>query len=523
MPSEKAVQLVRESISESLSNKKKTMATLSLLNKTNDKSLDTATRCLKLAYISQNENGTIDYKTITEILFKEFWARFKKTPSVQSCLDGHFDDLVELFIPFCENTRLDELNKRINQTIQEDFYFDFPLRCEGHVEQEFEVVFYIQQTDVDPVDKIKKTFNLERKLHYKPKAKDKIPCPLCHTSEHITWGKGKINCSKCENDWQCELIDVWWCMGKPCGSPLRSLDWDPQPNNLTLNAMVHSNSKDYKIIAGIASWMNRLLFLFPRAFCNNCQRPLEPNYTLLSSNYQFYKTLHFYCDNSKCSMQGQDIYLNECWNPRCEHIIDSRVSNKRCQNGFYICRNCYGCCHDYLFQRTGSGKKGHKERNQMKCPHCGNLLMLSKFDIDSFWCLNCQRKLPIKDEHKMWWHWKDLQVRISEITPRRNVDGQIISNPEDYVPIITNVPTNLSENVWVRRRLGKNNFKTVELDDLRVGDFIFVKTKLIPVKIEKLIKKVAKKSNAHLVRKKTSKGFHQIWLEPPSPSRSKDD
>lgn len=80
----------------------------------------------------------------------------KKTPSVQSCLDGHFDDLVELFIPFCENTRLDELNKRINQTIQEDFYFDFPLRCEGHVEQEFEVVFYIQQTDVDPVDKIKK-------------------------------------------------------------------------------------------------------------------------------------------------------------------------------------------------------------------------------------------------------------------------------------------------------------------------------------------------------------------------------
>jgi len=517
MTNDRAIEEVRGIICNIINNHSKEEYFIKKLKNIKETSLDVSTNILKMAFINQIENGKIDSPSITKIIFDEVFSRIKDSRKGEKDIHKKCSDLIELFISFCDKNRIKSINNRITKINEEEYHLHYPIRCEGHKEKEYEITYYVPEKRYNPNKKKKFIYDREVKRHYKPKAKNYIPCPNCGKNDAMIIKEKDeiITCNICNKDWQCKLVYVYWCMGIPCKHPLESLSDYPSPQEITLNHIARINSDDLREVAQMASWMNRLLYIIPRAFCNVCEKPLNPKYTLKKSNYHFYKTLYYYCSNSKCSMQDKDIYLNECWNPKCNNVIDSRVSNKKCTNGWYICKNCYGCCQDYHFQRIGRETKGHREQNVMFCPHCGGRLMISKFNVGQLWCMNCHKKLPILIyEHKTWWKWKELKSRINEINPPKKEKGHVSPMDEYNTQAIKNIFGDTSSNVWVRRRNIYGKFIDVDFDSLSVGDIVFVKTSVIPEEVKKRLKDIVKNNNAKIIRKKTAKGHHQFWIKP---------
>jgi hypothetical protein len=155
--------------------------------------------------------------------------------------------------------------------------------------------------------------------------------------------------------------------------------------------------------------INRFNKLLSHMYCLECGFLLRP---LRESNYAFYRTVRFHCENSNCSKSDKnhkenEIYLHHCMNGHCDEIIDSRFS-KQCPNGLYICSNeyCGCCCSNEMFNRVLNNLKstggsinqklstavkehlGHLEKFEHFCYRCGNLMIKTSTNI--FKCESCK-------------------------------------------------------------------------------------------------------------------------------------
>lgn len=119
--------------------------------------------------------------------------------------------------------------------------------------------------------------------------------------------------------------------------------------------------------------------------CRHCGNLMKP---LNITNFALSSVTEFECTNDTCSHHGEVVYLNRCFNSRCNSIIDSRDS-RQCPNNSYICEKCGSCCsnrkYEERYQRlrqTGgyisqwlldaiSHRIGHLERNEVFCSSCG--------------------------------------------------------------------------------------------------------------------------------------------------------
>lgn len=122
--------------------------------------------------------------------------------------------------------------------------------------------------------------------------------------------------------------------------------------------------------------------------CRKCGKLMEP---CNISNFARSSITEFSCQNKECELVDTTVYLNKCFNSKCNSIIDSRDS-KQCPNGSYICEKCGACCATYKFrerldklQMTGGyvsqwlidairGNIGHWENRKLYCSSCGSLM-----------------------------------------------------------------------------------------------------------------------------------------------------
>ena len=120
-----------------------------------------------------------------------------------------------------------------------------------------------------------------------------------------------------------------------------------------LNFDLSTTSRDGKTILyghyiSFASVMNRFRQLKEHLFCRCCKEMLQP-YNL--ANYSVHTVTRFECVNGSCQdSRDKKIYLNHCFNSKCNAIIDNRDS-KKCPHGLYICEKCGSCCSQEFFQR----------------------------------------------------------------------------------------------------------------------------------------------------------------------------
>lgn len=124
---------------------------------------------------------------------------------------------------------------------------------------------------------------------------------------------------------------------------------------------------------------------FEHLRCRHCGNLMKP---LNITNFALSSVTEFECTNDTCSHHGEVVYLNRCFNSRCNSIIDSRDS-RQCPNNSYICEKCGSCCsnrkYEERYQRlrqTGGyisqwlldaiyHQIGHLERNELYCSSCG--------------------------------------------------------------------------------------------------------------------------------------------------------
>ena len=252
----------------------------------------------------------------------------------------------------------------------------------------------------------KRYFNFKLRTNIYKKVTD-IRCPDQKCNNTISNCQVGLNvCSKCGFQFNMEYGNIFWCFGHRCPSPHMKMEELFSPDTLTVQHI--SDTED---TAAISSWLNRLLVLIPRAYCNTCGGHLSP-IIYKNNKPRFFAATRFECSNNQCSEHKKVIYINHCSNIHCHHMIDSRNDTAKCANGFYICKNCYSCCNDYIFERTGSKSKGHMDKNEIYCPNCASQLMISKFHKDQFYCKGCKNKFLIKMEHKYFSKWKELQELV---------------------------------------------------------------------------------------------------------------
>lgn len=124
---------------------------------------------------------------------------------------------------------------------------------------------------------------------------------------------------------------------------------------------------------------------FEHLKCRHCGNLMKP---LNITNFALSSVTEFECTNDTCSHHGKVVYLNRCFNSRCNSIIDSRDS-RQCPNNSYICEKCGSCCSNrkyeeryqhlqqnggYISQRLLDAiyhQIGHLERNERYCSSCG--------------------------------------------------------------------------------------------------------------------------------------------------------
>ena len=120
--------------------------------------------------------------------------------------------------------------------------------------------------------------------------------------------------------------------------------------------------------------------------CRKCGKLMEP---CDISNFARSSLTEFACTNPECELHGHTVYLNKCFNSKCNSVIDSRDS-KQCPNGSYICEKCGACCSNRKYeerynrlQMTGGyvsqwlldaihHQIGHWEKGELYCSSCGN-------------------------------------------------------------------------------------------------------------------------------------------------------
>jgi hypothetical protein len=94
-----------------------------------------------------------------------------------------------------------------------------------------------------------------------------------------------------------------------------------------------------------SSYMQSFHELYEHLKCRGCGKLMEP---CDISNFSRSTVTDFHCVQSDCDCKDI-VYLNHCFNQKCNHIIDSRDS-KQCPNGGYICEKCGSCCSQEKFK-----------------------------------------------------------------------------------------------------------------------------------------------------------------------------
>jgi hypothetical protein len=136
-----------------------------------------------------------------------------------------------------------------------------------------------------------------------------------------------------------------------------------------------------------SSYMQSFHELYEHLKCRGCGKLMEP---CDISNFSRSTVTDFHCVQSDCDCKDI-VYLNHCFNQKCNHIIDSRDS-KQCPNGGYICEKCGSCCSQEKFKerldrlnKTGghiskrlldliASGSGHWEEGVKFCYKCGKKL-----------------------------------------------------------------------------------------------------------------------------------------------------
>lgn len=195
-----------------------------------------------------------------------------------------------------------------------------------------------------------------------------------------------------------------WCRNRPCFHSVPyfhiSSEWE---NYTVLDFMrILSIPTDYKNLKGkitrhgqytiFSTYILSFHEFLEHLKCRQCGKLMEP---CNISNFARSSITEFECTNSNCQLHGQVVYLNKCFNPKCNSIIDSRDS-KKCPNNSYICERCGACCSTKKFserlnrlQKTGGyiSKRlqdaiqleiGHWEKNELYCSSCGKKIDSNK-------------------------------------------------------------------------------------------------------------------------------------------------
>lgn len=217
--------------------------------------------------------------------------------------------------------------------------------------------------------------------------------------------------------------EFYWCKGDKCYERCEAIhsveEWEKYTlldflEILELNTDSEDNfgnivrkGKYYEFV-GFINRFNRLL---NNLYCNECKELLNP---AQHGWYTVNNVIRFNCINTKCNLQGREIYLNHCLNGKCQSIIDNRVS-KRCTNDVFICKDCGSCCsheffgrrlrsiniNDYLdnpkkvwayneTKRKYDNNLGHLERAEYFCYKCRGEMIETSSDV--FQCSECNVK-----------------------------------------------------------------------------------------------------------------------------------
>jgi len=231
-----------------------------------------------------------------------------------------------------------------------------------------------------------------------------VECPICH-SKDLRKENNTIICDKCLIEIQVEKRNIFYCQSKICGDPNYAKKKYFEPSKLTIQNIVINRQ-----VVMLASWLNKYLHVLHNAYCNECKRPLAPKLNANRKELVRYKATKFECTNIECSAKAKPVYLNNCSNKFCKALIDSRITKIKCNNGFYICKECYSCCNNYHFARDGRATKGHLEQNIMYCPDCGCRLIISKFAHNILYCANCKQEKEIIYAHRIYNNWEELET-----------------------------------------------------------------------------------------------------------------
>lgn len=188
-----------------------------------------------------------------------------------------------------------------------------------------------------------------------------------------------------------------WCENKPCFCPPLRFhvvsEWE-QYTVLDFMRILHIPT-DYINKSGkvtkygyyiiLSSYLNSFARFYDHLKCRECNQLMRPDGV---SNFAFRAVTQFSCVDENCVGCGRTVYLNHCFNTKCNATIDSRDS-KKCPNGQYICPECGACCSTENFRirlnnliMTGGevsnwlmdfvkNGKGHWEKDEYYCPKCG--------------------------------------------------------------------------------------------------------------------------------------------------------
>lgn len=198
---------------------------------------------------------------------------------------------------------------------------------------------------------------------------------------------------------------AYWCIGNSC---LRcNIKRHESYTSYTLYDFIYILNLDKlcndidKMLRYFYSNINWFSNSISHLYCRECERILTPCMPSSNNhNYAAHTIINYQCANKSCDEYKKAIYLNHCFMPRCNSIVDSRDSQK-CPNGFVICENCGVCCGSSQFERKLKAGlsipniRFHFDNEEFYCAKCGALLC--KIDDNSFECQNCSSyKLTLK-------------------------------------------------------------------------------------------------------------------------------
>lgn len=237
-----------------------------------------------------------------------------------------------------------------------------------------------------------KMYDTNYNYNYELDEDAKLFCCECRVSENLDTKANKV---------------FLWCRNRPCFHKAPHFHTNYEWENYTVLDFMRilSIPTDYKNQKGkvsrhgqyliFSSYMLSFHEFLEHLKCRKCGKLIEP---CDISNFARSSLTEFACTNPICETHGDVIYLNKCFNSKCNSIIDSRDS-KQCPNNSYICENCGACCSNRKYderytrlQMTGGfvpqwlldairHKIGHWEKGELYCFSCGN-----KMEGDSCSC-----------------------------------------------------------------------------------------------------------------------------------------